>query len=114
MESRKVDATGIPPSCLLYELWKASKPAAFFGRDPEVARVITQGMFKQDELDAAANGKNGVDYLFGRVIKAGPFIPDADGKLLLSPWGYDRDNGEGAFARVVAKIRFSGCGSHNN
>lgn len=39
------------------------------------------------------------DYLKGRVMKV-----DLSGDAF-DPWGYDRDNGEGAAARAVASVR---------
>ena len=42
-----------------------------------------------------------VDYLQGRVMKISLKTDEVD------PWGYDRDNGEGAFQRVVTALRES-------
>ena len=39
------------------------------------------------------------DYLQGRVMKISLKADEVD------PWGYDRDNGEGAFQRVVNSLR---------
>ena len=51
-----------------------------------------------------ANDSPYFDYLQGRVMKIE--IPK-DGKEL-NTWGYDRDNGEGAVAKVIAELRKTG------
>lgn len=57
----------------------------------------------REELEA--RGPNAYfDYLHGRVMK----IELSEGQTELSPWGYDRDNGQGAAARIIAQIRAGG------
>lgn len=46
-----------------------------------------------------ANGAVGHDYLHGRVMKVHIGGDEFD------PWGYDRDNGEGAAQRVIDTLR---------
>lgn len=46
-----------------------------------------------------ANGVTGFDYLHGRVMKVHIGGDEFD------PWGYDRDNGEGAAQRVIDTLR---------
>lgn len=47
------------------------------------------------------NGRTSIyfDYLKGRVMKVELAGDDVD------PWLYDRDNGQGAFARVIDELR---------
>ena len=46
----------------------------------------------------------GFDYLHGRVMKIA--IPHTGNEL--NTWGYDRDNGEGAVAKIIADLRATG------
>ncbi|KAK2754575.1 hypothetical protein FQN54_006976 [Arachnomyces sp. PD_36] len=90
-----VDIQGIPKGDLMQALWERSSVAAFFS-----ANHITPPEFdlaKALEEFGRDNGR--LDYLQGRVIKS-----DLGGDFV-NPWGYDRDNGDGAFAEVVRKLR---------
>lgn len=71
-------------------LWKASFPASFFthsGRTPP-ASIPADSM-------ARAIERKYVDYIGGRVIKTSLM-----GFPIIDPWGYDRDNGQGAMQAV--------------
>jgi len=46
------------------------------------------------------------DYLHGRVMKIA--IPHKRIRSILKTWGYDRDNGEGAVAKIIADLRATG------
>jgi hypothetical protein len=102
MSKPEVDITGLDKKAVLKELWKNSKPAAFFAMngfpapancdDTEVNRIFSTG-------DCYA------DYLCGRVIKTS-FKTNT-----LNPWGYDRDNGAGAMQKVVDAMRAKPAGA---
>lgn len=90
-----VDVSGINTTLLVRELWKASKPAAFFNAGfpqplPPTDEVIQKTLERSNYC---------IDYLAGRVFKCD------FSTTMVSPRLYDRDNGEGAFAAVVKKIR---------
>lgn len=85
-----IPIAGLDKAEVLLKLWKASKEQgiSFMGRlnvDLEACREA----LSQDAY---------VDYLGGRVIKC-DFSKDT-----LEPWGFDRDNGEGAAKRVIDKM----------
>lgn len=92
--SYKVDVSGIDKAQLLRGLWAKSPVSAW-------CRV--NGVY--NEFDAEAAQKQFVEkggsfgYFCGRVIKSN-LKED-----MVDPWGYDRDNGHGAFQKVVTEIR---------
>jgi hypothetical protein len=92
--SDKVDVSGIDKVQLLRGLW-AKSPVSFWCR--------ANGVYQ--DFDAEAAKKQFVelggyyDYFCGRVIKCNLKGDTVD------PWGYDRDNGDGAFQEVVTEIR---------
>lgn len=90
----KVDVSGIDKVLLLRGLW-ANSPVAAWCR--------LYGVYEEFDEKAAKNDfvKFGgcFDYFCGRVIKCNLKEDSVD------PWGYDRDNGEGAFQKVVTEIR---------
>lgn len=53
----------------------------------------------EEEAGGLLQGQTYFDYLKGRVMKV-----DLSGDEL-DPWGYDRDNGQGAIAEIVAALR---------
>jgi hypothetical protein len=80
---------------LLHALWQRSEPAAFFTlMNISPPRWVEE----KGEEQARSCGWN-VDYVLGRVIKSDLSGDKAD------PWGYDRDNGEGAFMECVCVVR---------
>lgn len=85
-----IPIAGLDKAEILLNLWGASKEQgiSFMGRldvDLETCRkALSQNAY--------------VDYLGGRVIKC-DFSKDT-----LDPWGFDRDNGEGAAERVIDKM----------
>jgi hypothetical protein len=95
-----VDCTGIDFLTLHKTLWDNSKIAAFF----EVSGMAPPNYEKP------RTGEWGFDYHCGRVFKTS-FEPYRDpskrinGKIIIDPSGYDRDNGNGAFQRVVNSFR---------
>lgn len=58
------------------------------------------GMTK-DEAAELLKTESYFDYLHGRVMK----ISLKEGATTLRPFAYDRDNGQGSAARVIAKLR---------
>jgi hypothetical protein len=90
----KVDISGLDRLELLHRLWERSSPALFFSLeslDPP----------KWDEKTAAeALERNRIDYLMGRAIKC-----RFDETNQVDPRLYDRDNGQGAFKKVVDGMR---------
>lgn len=91
-----VNVEGIDRVELLKALWEGARTApAYFaftekieGFDLELAHKYAKKMAK-------------VDYFCGRVIKTPIFQEENE----MDPWGYDRDNGSGAFQRVVDALR---------
>ena len=88
----KVNIVGLNKKELLRKLWERSKTASFFA----MMGIQAPGL-SEDELEASVGGY--VDYLSGRVIKS-----DLTGDTA-ETWLYDRDNGAGAFAKVVEEMR---------
>ncbi|KAL4994394.1 hypothetical protein BDV10DRAFT_189062 [Aspergillus recurvatus] len=85
---------------LIAALWSRSKPAAFFA----MSGLPAPSFDKEDALRDAEKFGWTFDYLQGRVIKS-----DLSGNEV-NPWGYDRDNGDGAFKEVVESLRNKGKG----
>ena len=89
-----VDIKGLDKDTLLHALWERSTPASFFKFS-----YLPPPPF--DLAKAKSQLQNGyADYVCGRIIKA-----DIYNKDVVDPWSYDRDNGIGAFAEVVANLR---------
>jgi len=59
------------------------------------------GDMRVDEVKTS-QVSNYVDYVNGRVMKI-----DLSGDVI-DPWGYDRDNGEGAVKKIVDAVRLIG------
>ena len=82
---------------LLRALWNASKPAKFF-----TGSGILPPEFDESEAERAISPSDGwhgsIDYFCGRAIKTKLSTDEVD------PSGYDRDNGPGAFRRVVDSL----------
>jgi hypothetical protein len=87
-----VNIQGIDKLRLLEALWTRSQPAAFFRM-----QGISPPPFNMNEAQKAVHQY--IDYFCGRVIKCDLSGNEAD------PWGYDRDNGNGAFQSVVNSLR---------
>jgi len=89
-----IDTSKYDKADVLRVLYDASKPQGmgFLHFEPTP--------MTRDEADSLLKGgSNYFDYLKGRVMKV---QIDDSGKL--DPWGYDRDNGEGAAARAIATL----------
>ena len=88
-----VNIEGLDKAEVLAALFNASKQQG-------MGFIHTNGRAEMTVSDAREllEKESYFDYLRGRVMKIK--IQDT-----LSTWGYDRDNGEGAVARVVATLR---------
>lgn len=91
-----ISIAGLDKVELLHALWNESPVAAFFStRD---AAGIEVPVF--DWEMAAYDVLGSIGYFQGRCIKM-----DLSGDMV-DPSGYDRQNGPGAAARVIAKLSF--------
>lgn len=99
-----VDVRGIDKAELLAALYNRAKVQGM-GILQAVPGDMPPGVAVRILTDFTEETRNGpeayFDYLFGRVMKI-DVLPDE-----LDPWLYDRDNGEGAVASVVAGLRAS-------
>lgn len=90
-----IDISGIEKAKLLAGLFNASKQQGMGFLDPDGATPITEEKAAEIIKQVGTN----FDYLMGRVLKV-----DIGGDSL-EEWLYDRDNGEGAAAAVIEKLR---------
>lgn len=89
-----VDIKGLDKDTLLKALWTRLPPESFFifnGIPPPSFNLVEA---KSQLHDGYA------DYVCGRIIKADIYNED-----IVDSFSYDRDNGEGVFAEVVASLR---------
>lgn len=93
----KIDISGIDKATLVAELFNNSKPLGlgFFAAKTNTKMTAEAA---QRYLD---KGQTYFDYLEGRVMKIDVSENEMD------PWGYDRDNGQGAANKVVEAIKKS-------
>ena len=95
-----VDCTGIEFRTLHKALWDNSKIAAYF----EISCTTPPN------YEEPRTGVWGFDYHCGRVFKT-DFEPYRDpskrinGKIIIDPMGYDRDNGNGALQSVGDSLK---------
>lgn len=91
-----IQLTGLNKADVLAALYNASKPQGmgFLHYDPKP--------MTQQEADALLKQITYFDYLKGRVMKV-----DLS-KDVLDPWGYDRDNGQGAAQKAIEALTRSG------
>jgi len=84
---------GLSKAQVLKAAHDASKPQGmgFMHFDPNGLSI--------EECEKALTQGDYFDYLQGRVMKISLAGDEVD------PWGYDRDNGKGAFQRVVDSLR---------
>lgn len=93
-ELRKVDITGIDKAVLLVALYEGAAVLGLGALDRNAGRRLTV-----EEAKAILEKHFRIDYLWGRPIKV-----DLS-KDLVDPALYDRDAGEGAFARIVDELK---------
>jgi len=91
-----IDISGLDKVELLRRLYERSQPAAFFRMSG-----MSPPSFGTDEPAPHVAVTKYIDYYSGRVIKT-----DLS-KDTIDPYLFDRDNGKGAFAEVVSKMRMS-------
>lgn len=91
-----IDISGMDKGEVLAALYNASKPQGmgFLHFDPK-PMTAEEGRALIEETKP----RNSFDYLKGRVMKVNL------GGDQLDPWGFDRDNGEGAASRALAKVQ---------
>lgn len=92
-----VDVKGLDSAELLVQLWKGSFNASYVQNQMIVPPTVETA--RQALRDTPTEY---IDYFNGRVIKIN-FSTD-----IIESCGYDRDVGEGAFARVVKEMREKG------
>ena len=86
-----IDIRGISKAKILAALYNASKPQ---GRG---YLQFTPSPMTESEAQVHIENQTYFDYLKGRVMRV-----DLSGDSL-DPWGYDRDNGEGAAENAILK-----------
>lgn len=103
--SDTIDITGIDKAELLAALYNDSRPLGmgYLHFNPadmsiEEARALLSDSAPTSDIGLPRKRLD-FDYLKGRVIKV-----DLSGDTIRS-WGYDRDNGQGATERIVARLR---------
>lgn len=89
----EVDIKGISKAKLLAALYNNSRSQGMGFMQYEPKDMTEQ------EAEALLAIRSYFDYLKGRVMKV-----ELSGDTL-DPWGYDRDNGEGAVAHIVNELR---------
>ena len=92
----KVSLVGLDKADVLAALYNASNPQGmgFLHYDPKP--------MTHEEAEALLKQNTDFDYLQGRIMKV-----DLSGDEL-DPWGYDRDNGQGAVENIIAELRKTG------
>jgi hypothetical protein len=82
-------------------LEKAKILAALYNTAKLVIPSATKpGIMTEEEAQKIIDaGKTRIEYIYGRIMKIDITGDDID------PWGYDRDNGEGAVAKIVQEVR---------
>lgn len=106
--SELIDISGLSKAAVLAALYNASKQQG-------MGFVHTRGQRDMTEEEAAAELGLGDDHVreFGGSFRAQTYFDYLHGRVLkvdlsgdqLNPRLYDRDNGEGAAARVIARLR---------
>ena len=103
MDTQNIDITGLDKAEVLAALYNNSKQQGMGFMHSRGASGMTPEQ-AAEELKAATReigeGKTSAyfDYLHGRVMKI-QLSGDS-----LDPWGYDRDNGQGAAARALQPL----------
>lgn len=94
--SDSIDLKGLNKAEVLAALYNASKPQGMgfmhYTPEPMTTEQAAEILERQTYFD----------YLSGRVMKV-----DLAGDVL-DPWGYDRDNGNGAAARALSSLQATG------
>lgn len=88
-----IDTSKLDKSEVLAALYNHSRQQGLGFLDSRGSRVLSV-----DEARHLLNKQTYFDYLYGRVLKI-----DLSGSEL-DPWGYDRDNGQGAALRALQPL----------
>lgn len=93
MSEDTISIEGLDKAAVLAALYNASRPQGmgFMKYDPNPMTV--------EQAREILSKQVSFDYLMGRVMKISLDSDDLD------TWGYDRDNGQGAAAKVIAELR---------
>ena len=93
-----VSITGLNKADVLAALYNASRPQGmgFMAFDPKP-------MDRERAQNILDEGQTYFDYLKGRVMKVNLSKDDE-----FDPWGFDRDNGQGAAQTAITALRGSG------
>lgn len=89
-----VDISGLDKAEVLKALYDNTIPLGM-----GILHWIPGPMDIEEARAIIASGGTGFDYLHGRVMKVHIGGDEFD------PWGYDRDNGDGAAQRVIDTLR---------
>jgi hypothetical protein len=96
-DRRTISIEGLDKSSVLAALWNsAQQPPEWFEHHSGATHM------SREQAAAHLQAHDGFDYLDGRILKMN-LSGDA-----FDPWGYDRDNGAGLAARVIAHLRETG------
>lgn len=97
----EIDISGIDPGALLAALHNGTRPLGL-GRLHDIGRDMTPDEARAELKDwpTQSGGRYRFDYFHGRPLKV-----SFDDKILRGVGLYDRDAGDGACARAVAKAR---------
>lgn len=90
-----INIAGLDRDILLQALWENSAPASFF-----MFSIMAPPAFDIVRAKQELHRNGYADYICGRVIKADIYSSDT-----VDPKMYDRDIGQGAFQKVVDKLR---------
>ena len=99
--SDEINIEGLSKAAVLAALFNGSRQQGMGFLNAAGANPMTEAQ-AQEEIDARADGngwRSYFDYLRGRVMKV-----DIGGDTF-DPYLYDRDNGRGAAAAVIASLR---------
>ena len=96
MENDLIDIKGLDKAEVLAALFNASKQQGMGLLDSSGAKAMTVDDARKCLEDSGH--RMYFDYLRGRVMKVG-LSQDT-----LDPWGFDRDNGQGAAKRALSKL----------
>lgn len=102
-----IDISGLDKLDVLAALYNRAKPQGmgFLHYTPE-PMTREEAQFEWDQVHAQKWRQGHFDYVKGHVMKV-----RLDGDSF-DPRGYDRDNGQGAAAAVIAKLRLSTEATH--
>ena len=95
MKDQLIDISKLNKADVLAALYNNSRQQGLGFINPNGRHQMT----KADAEVLLEEGDTFFDYLRGRVMKVDI------GRDTLDPWGYDRDNGEGAAARALAPLQ---------